>query len=140
MTEVDDALFDKLAGDGTLAGLVGMYRGQVKVFTQSQIPEGVTGRYVVIGPSPSTVPHDTKTSVGVNHIRQIECFAPADGNPSNVDAIAGRVWGILHRQPLNVEGWKNNIIEASGPMVAPTDKTLYGRLVMVRLTLYHWPH
>lgn len=139
MTEVDAALHSKITSIIPLMALIApQYRGQHKVFTQTHLPEGVTGNYIVIPPSTGTGPNDTKTSVGLKHVRQIECYTPYNINPAVVDEMAGYVWGNLHRQPLSVAGWRNIIIDAAGPIVAPTDKTLHGRIVVVSMTLWHW--
>lgn len=140
MNEVDNALFDKLKNASSLTTMLATYRGEAAIFTQEDIPQGVTGNYVVIAGSQLTLPHDTKTSVGVKHERNIECYTPGSVAESVVNDIAWRVWGLLHRQPLSLEGWRNNILEAAGPIVAPTDKTLRGRIVPVSLTLWHWPY
>jgi hypothetical protein len=120
-------------------GLIGKFAGLPKVFTQYQLPQGVTDPYVVINPSPSNVPNDTKLSVGLVIQKDIAAYTSANGDTSKVDEIIGRIWGMLHRQPLDVEGWENIIVNSSGPIVAPTDKTLYGRLVSVSMNLWYIP-
>jgi hypothetical protein len=136
VTEIDNALDERMMSDSDLTNLLGTFRGMPNVFLMSELPDGVAPPYIAVPASPSSAAHDTKTSVGRVHIRDIGCYTAANGSPAGVDAIANRVWELFHRHPLVVAGWDNIIVDVQGPVVAPTDHTLYGRIVTVSMTLW----
>jgi hypothetical protein len=136
---MDNAIEKRLVDDGTLTAMLAQYLSDPAIFITVPLPQGVVPPYVAVPPAPVLLPHDTKISVGRVVEREIGCYTRASGDPSIVDSIANRVWELFHRHPLEVEGWKNIIVNASGPVIAPTDKTLYGRIVPISFTIWKSP-
>lgn len=118
---------------GPLTKLLARYHGQAAIFTTRPVPPDAGLPYLVTEGELVRGPFDTKLTRGVDLIREIYAFAAADGDPARVEEIAGLVFDLFHRHPLQVEGYATLVAAASGPMVAPTDDTIYGRYVSVRL-------
>lgn len=136
MQALDDALWDRLANDVVLAGLIGTYREGPAIFTEVPLPEGVPQRYVTVLPPDVDVPGpmDTKTTWGRQVERFIGCYQEANGDSGPVDAMAERVRALLHRQPFTVPGIRNQIVSVGNVGRAPTDNTVYGRLMVLTVT------
>lgn len=135
MTPIDTAMHDVMKNDGALTALLAQYRGSLAIFFQSPIPEGVLPPYIAVPPETDT-PNDTKNGLGRTAIRDIGCYDVASGDPRTVDAIAERVRALFHRQPLTIVGYETMLAEVIGPSPASTDKTLYGRLLSLRLVVW----
>jgi hypothetical protein len=89
---------------------------------------------VVINPV-SDVPLDTLAEEGRLIVRDIGCYAPAQGTTIIINQITERVRALFHRKPLTMEGYGNFIATVQGVLVAPTDRTVIGRIVSVRFSL-----
>lgn len=136
MTPLDNAINARLASDGTLTALLATFKGTPAIFLSTPLPQGVVPPYVAVPPIVTQSPNDTKTSEGRSLIRDIGCYTLATGSTVTVDAIAERVRSLFHRHPLAITGFATMIAMAAGPSLAPTDKTLYGRIVSVNLTIW----
>ena len=142
MGVVEDAIYDRLTSDVELMGLCSDYRGSKAVFTVSPIPTGMElgqqGAFIVVMDPTLTEAgaFDTKNSRGEEFVRDIACYQRAYGDNSKVDRMAAIVRGLFHRRhsEINVEGFGVIVAKASGPQVAPTDDTMYGRVVTVTIT------
>jgi len=137
MAALTKALYERLAGDATLQGMLGTYRGQPAIFTAPPPGDADGDAYpmIVTMGAISDAPDDTKTSRGREVQREITCYALADGTMAVVEAVAERVRKLLHRQPLAVEGWQVWLAEVSGPTLAETSETVYGLALTVRLRM-----
>ena len=130
-----EALFDVLAGDPTIAGLVSEYAaGESAVFTIDPAPGDAAFPYIVAAGHVADVPWDTKTDIGREVWRDVRCYAEADGSADVVEALAERVRAVLHRGSFNVSGYGVVVAECSGPVVAD-ERDAYGRVVTIRLKL-----
>ena len=134
MSMVTEALYRCLVGDAGLTGLLSSYRGAPAVFTTDPAPGDAELPYIVSAGHVSDVPFDSKTTRGRDLRRDIRCYAPANGSAAAVEAIAERVRALLHRRPLDVEGFGVFLTECSGP-VAADEPEAYGRIVTVRLVM-----
>ena len=139
MTAVNDGIYDRLVNDSELMSLTADYGDEKAVFTVTPIPPGVNPPFiVVVEVPPGDVPGEweTKDTLGRAWVRQIGCYARASGDPSLVDSMAERVRALFHQQAtaLTVAGVAPLVCVVTGPAMAPTDTTLYGRIVMVTIT------
>ncbi len=128
------ALYDKLASDPTLSGLLATYKGLPAVFTVDPVPKDAVLPYIVTAGEVAHTPWDTKTTRGRAVIRDVRCYAEANGSAVVVEAIAERVRALLHRQPLQIDGCHWLISDVTGPIVAD-EQDAYGRILTLNLTV-----
>lgn len=132
MSILTPSIYDRLVGDETLVELLSEYQGSPAVFTVDPAPGDATKPYIVTAGEVSQAPFDTKTTRGRDAIRDVRCYADANGSAIVVEAIAERVRALLHRQVLVIDGFTWLVSDVSGPIVA--DETdAYGRIVSLRL-------
>lgn len=137
MKEVTQALYTRLHGDGTLAAALANYpaAGPTKaVFSRRPVPPDALPPWVVIQ-EVSGIPFDTKTSRGRDLLYDVSVFGNATGSIAAVEDLVERCRTLLHRHLLSVAGWTTIIADVTGPVEAPTDETLYGRTISLRLVL-----
>ena len=127
------ALYDTLSADGTLAGLLSDYNGSPAIFTSHPAPGDAELPYIVTAGEVSHLPFDTKTTRGRDLIRDVRCYAEADGSIVVIEAMAERVRYLLHRQALVISGFTWIISNCSGPVVAD-ERDAYGRIISLSLT------
>ena len=126
------ALYDTLSVDGTLAGMLTDYNGSPAIFTSHPAPGDAELPYIVTAGEVSHLPFDTKTTRGRDLIRDVRCYAEADGSVVVVEAIAERVRDLLHRQALVISGFDWIISNCSGPLAAD-EGDAYGRIISLSL-------
>jgi hypothetical protein len=132
MSILTSSIYDRLASDGTLTGMLSTYEGNPAIFTTDPAPGNASKPYIVTVGEVSQAAFDTKTTRGRSLIRDVRCYAAANGSAIVVEAIAERVRALLHRQALVIDGFSWLVSEANGPIVA--DETdAYGRIVSLRL-------
>lgn len=128
------ALHDRMADDGTLTALLSTYQDAPGIFTTDPAPGDAELPYIVSAGQVSGSAYDTKTTRGRQIWRDVRCYAPATGSAVLIEQIAERVWALLHRHKLTVDGHETWIAECSGPTSADEDDA-YGRIVGLRLIL-----
>ena len=136
MNEVKDGLYDRLIALG-VASSISTYRTQPAIFTRNPVPEDAQFIYIVVRDSVSDEPGlgETKTTTGRVVLHDIGVFGDEDGDPEAVENLAAQIRDGIHRNPVTVSGYGNLIAACSGPIVAPTEDQVYGRIVQVRLEL-----
>lgn len=130
------AVYDALAGDATLAGLLADYNGSPAIFTVQPVPGDAVLPYIVTAGHAVDAPFDTKLTRGRAVIRDVRCYAEADGSAIVIEAIAERVLALLHRQPLDIDGHTWVMSDCTGPIVADgggAEDGTYGRIIMLSL-------
>lgn len=132
MQALTQALYDKLADDGTLTDLLSTYHGEPAIFTTEPAPGDAEMPYIVTAGEVAQEPFDTKTTEGRIPTRDVRCYAPAGGSAITVEEIAGRVRALLHRQAMSIDGYTWVMSECSGP-IAADEQDAYGRIVTVRM-------
>lgn len=132
MSVLTPGIYDKLAGDVTLTAMLASYEGNPAVFTIDPAPGDATKPYVVTAGEVSQAPFDTKTTRGRDAIRDVRCYAEANGSAVVVEAIAERVRALLHRQVIVIDGFTWLISDVTGPIVAD-ERDVYGRIVSLSL-------
>ena len=128
------AVYDVLAGDATLQGLLADYNGVPAVFTTDPAPGDATRPYIVTSGQVSDAAWDTKTGLGRRVMRDIRCYDDADGSVVTIEAIAERVRELFHRQSLVVSGFGVLVAICSGPVEAD-EPDAYGRRVTCQWTM-----
>ena len=134
MNALTEALYDRMAGDGDLVALLSSYQGEPAVFTARPAPGAARLPYIVADTLVSDAPRDTKQTRGRDIRRDINYYAEATGESSEVDAIAERVRALFHRQSLEVEGFGVWMTECGGP-VSADESDAYRRIVTVRIVM-----
>lgn len=137
MGAFDEALYDTLTADATLAALLATYEGAAAVFTTDPAPDDATLPYIVTAGAVAQTPYDTKDANyrGRTLMRDVRCYAEANGSAETVEAIAERVRALLHRQAIMVEDWAICVAECMGP-IAADEPDAYGRVVTVRWIVF----
>jgi len=131
---VTQAVYDRMANDATLAGLLADYHGTPAIFTTDPAPGNATLPYIVSAGAPVDTAFDTKTSRGRSLWRDVRCYAAADGSAALVEQIAERVRALFHRQALVIAGFVWLWAECSGP-VSADEQDAYARIVTIKLTI-----
>lgn len=126
-------IFDRLAGDSILTGMLSVYKGLPAIFTTDPAPGGAILPYIVTAGEATQSPWDTKTSRGRSLIRDVRCYAKADGSVVLIEAIAERVRALLHRQALTISGYQWIISDCGGP-IAADEPGSYARIISLSLT------
>jgi len=134
MSILTAAIYDVLAGDGTLAAMLSSYGGQPAVFTADPAPGDAELPYIVTAGEVSQAPFDSKLTRGRTILRDVRCYAAADGSAATVEAMAERVRALLHRQEVAIAGFNWIWAACSGP-IAADERDAYGRIVTVSMTV-----
>jgi len=134
MSALTAAIYARLAGDGILMGLLADYGGNPAIFTVDPAPDNATLPYLVTAGEVSQAPFEAKNARGREVRRDVRCYAERSDSAVEIEAIAERVRALLHRQPLDIDGFENWIAECLGPIVAD-EEDAYGRIVTVRLIM-----
>lgn len=128
MNALTQAIYDVLASDPQLAGLLARYKGLPGVYTSFPVPGDADVPYIVSAGDVADLPWDTKTCRGREITRDVSAFALADGNPITVEHIAERVRSLLHRKVLPIQGYNWLVSNVTGPIAVDGDG-YYGRVV-----------
>lgn len=134
MSVLTAAIYNVLAGDATLAGLLSTYQGQPAVFTTDPAPGDAVLPYIVTPGEIAQVPFDTKTTRGRTATRDVRCYSAASGSAMAVEAIAERVRALLHRQAIVIDNFEWIIGDCSGPITAD-EQDAYGRILSISITI-----
>jgi len=108
--------------------MLATYQGIPAIFTTDPVPGDTLLPYIVSAGEITQAPFDTKTTLGRDLIRDVRCYAAADGSPVVIEAIAERVRTLLHRQPLSISGYTWWVSDCGGPIVAD-ERDFYGRIL-----------
>ncbi|HUW11704.1 MAG TPA: DUF3168 domain-containing protein [Anaerolineae bacterium] len=128
------AIYARLAGDATLTALLASYGSNPAIFTVDPAPDNATLPYLVTAGEVSQAPFEAKNRGGREVRRDVRCYTERDDSAVTIEAIAERVRALLHRQPLDIDGFENWVAECLGPIVAD-EEDAYGRIITVRLIL-----
>lgn len=132
MSILTASIYDCLAGDAILKAMLATYKGLPAIFTTDPAPGDTGLPYIVTAGEVTQVPFDTKTTQGRNLMRDVRCYAKADGSVVLIETIAEYVYRLLHRKTLSISGYKWIISNCSGPIVAD-EKDYYGRIISLSL-------
>lgn len=135
LVSLSTTIHARLAGDATLTALLSTYRSApaVIVADEDTVPADVAPPFVIIAGPAFDEPNDTKTDDGREQEVIIRAYTEATGSTLAVAAIAERIRTLLHREPTGLATGAY-IAYCSGPVVAPTDDSFYGREISCRVT------
>lgn len=145
--DLTQAIYDALSGDATLVALLATYGSDSPpapaIFTSWPVPANATRPYIVsagetgvsnfdeLAPTGGESP---PTHLGLDALRDVHCYADNDGSASTIEAIARRIRKVLHRTALTVPNGSHIMTQCvSGPVLAPTDDSLVGRMLTFRI-------
>lgn len=134
MSVLTAAIYNVLAGDATLVGMLNTYQGQPAIFTTDPAPGDAVLPYVVTPGEIAQVAFDTKTTRGRDATRDVRCYTAASGSAMTVEAIAERVRALLHRQAIAIDDFNWVLALCSGPIEAD-EQDAYARIVSVRMKI-----
>ena len=126
-------IFDALAADGTLVGLITTFKGEPAIFTPVADPQAELPYIVLTGPIINEN-FDTKTKNGLQPIFDIKVYTAETGSRVAVDVIAAQVHTVLHRGTIVITGYTLIHALVDGP-VEQVEEGVYGRRLSCRLVL-----
>lgn len=132
MNVLTAAIYDRLASEVELVALLAVYNGSPAIFTVDPVPGDAALPYLVTAGTVAQSPFDTKTTRGRDVLRDVRCYAEADGSAVVVEAIAEHVRAALHRLPLSISGFTWILSDCTGPIVAD-ERDVYGRIITLSL-------
>lgn len=136
MLNIAKSIFDALSANPELTYHLSGYGGGPSIFTSTKIPPDAPRPYLWTPGNLADVDDDA-IDVSLRQIlRDIGCYADATNSDELVDTIAELVRQTLHGQTFTLTGGSLLLCRCSGPVVAPTDRTLVGRIVTASLLLY----
>ncbi|MEM6670535.1 MAG: hypothetical protein AAF661_15095 [Pseudomonadota bacterium] len=134
--------FDILDADQTVSDWVARFdwkSATYKAIFPAEPPQAVLTPFPCVIAA-SNVAGSTRHGINfqrVEMVRQVELFAHISNRASEIDAMAEHVWGLFFQPAVSTIGdWTVVVIEPTGGITtAPTDETLRGRLISVRVAL-----
>ena len=142
MIDIDQAFYDRMAADPELTALLNSYvptgstagSGALApaIFTDQEVPEDAQPPYVWSNGQITDIPDDTKLQPGREIVRDVFCYTLRN-QTDLIDQIGNRIRDLFHRHALALDGALAIVAEANGPVTAPTDETVVGRVVSVRI-------
>jgi hypothetical protein len=132
------AVADTLLAATNITALIGTYRSVPSIFAQDPVPPQVEGRYIYVSDAVTDSPgtFDTKQTVGRIITHDIGIYEDNAGDPNSVEVVARLVALLFERNPIAVSGYGTALItRVFGPIQAPTDESMNGRIVTVSLDI-----
>ena len=141
---ITKAIYDKLSADATLSALIATYGGgSPAIFTSWPVPADANTPYVIsageidvnsfdeLAPNSGDSP---PLHFGLDVQRDIFCYANNTGSSLAIEVIARRIRSLLHRQSLTIPDGSHVMTQCvAGPVHAPTDNSLVGRMSTFRI-------
>ncbi len=133
MLDLTQAVYDVMAGDPTLVGLLADYHGSPAIFTQDTIPEDAEPPFVVTVGNIVNDPLDTKNTRARDTLRQIDVYSN-EGDKSDVqERPSKRIRELFHRLPFPVPGGTTTmLVNVFGPTPSAAGPKLVGRTLLLR--------
>lgn len=129
MLNLSLALHARLADDASIRSMVAEYRGAPAIFTSVTVPSDASRPYIIISGSASDI-DDGADDVELRSIeRDIGCYADNTGSIAFIDELAEAVRASLHGSSFTIGDKRVLVCRCSGPLVAPTDDSVVGRIV-----------
>jgi hypothetical protein len=138
MMDIEGAIYQRLISDAAITSRVNVYRGAPAVFTFSPVPDEAALPYIVVNPV-SDIPLDTLAENGRQVVRDIACYVPNTGSVEPITRLSEAVRARFHRQVVTLDGYTNFLTSIVGLITAPTDRTVFGRIISVRFSLRQNP-
>ena len=139
MSAITQAVFNRLSQDAELVSQLSLFAGRPAIFTQEDVPGGALYPYIVTAGEITNNPWYSKDSFGSDVRRDIRCYDDAQQGSKRIEDIADRIARLFRPEtPLTFpagSGLASVVTDARGPVIAPTDPTSHGRIIMVRLLI-----
>lgn len=140
MSWTTKAFIDRMTGDPTLVSLVASYNNRPAIFGFEDVPATVTP-YIVTAGDVSNVAALYKGVTMRQIVRHIRCYDVTKNGVVKIEAIADRIADLFRSDLLGVNEELFPTISTAriincvsyGPLLAPTDATMNGRLVQVHI-------
>lgn len=124
-------IYNLLSADGPLTAMLATYGGEPAIFTTFPTPGDATLPYIVTAGEAVATNVDTKTTRIRELFRDVKVFAAPAGGAEDVEQIADRVYDLLHRRELTIDGYEWVLSECLGPITAD-ERDAYGRVLTLR--------
>lgn len=111
--------------------------GDLAVFVQSPVPGEAQRPYCAVSAPMSANGFDTKTRIGAEWMLDIGVYCDNTGSLTQINALADRIFRLLRytgQSALEIDGFSVVLCRVNWPIVAPTDETLVGRIIMLQVT------
>lgn len=128
--DTTQAIFDLLAGDSVIVGLLSQFQGEPSIFTSKEVPPDAARPYIWTWGDVTNVEFPVKDIPERDVVRDIHIVADDKGDEDEVMAIANRVVDITHRADLLI-GSNNWMTVASGPRVTDSGDGVTERIITV---------
>jgi hypothetical protein len=145
MSDLDAAFYSRMADDGELASLLAIYPDPPQsagptpaIFTDRDVPEDAKLPYVSSYGQVSDVADDDKLTSGREIVRDIYCYTER-GHTDTLNQIGNRIQKLFRRHALAIDGARTITATATGPIPAPTDESVIGALVTVKIRFEETP-
>lgn len=135
---IEGAIYQRIIGDGAITSLLNIYRGAPPVFTFAPVPDDAQLPYIIVNPV-ADIPLDTLAENGRQVTRDIACYVPNTGSVTPITTLSELVRARFHRSLITVDGYTNFLTSIAGVLTAPTDRTVFGRIISVRFSLRQNP-
>lgn len=131
---IEGAIYQRILGDSAITSLLNIYRNNPAVFTYSPVPDDAQLPYIVVNPV-ADIPLDTLSETGRQVTRDIACYVPNTGSTIPITTLSELVRARFHISLIPVDGYTNFLTSIVGIITAPTDRTVFGRIISVRFSL-----
>lgn len=136
MKVVQFGILDAVLALSGVASVMSTYRGAPAIFTDDEVPGSAQFPYTHIRPAMLNEPWDAKNvTLGRLVAIDVAVYQANTGDSSLVDDVAEIIRNRLHRQAVTISGYGTLIAQAAGPIQAPTDDQVYGRIVTATMTI-----
>lgn len=136
MKVVQFGIYEALVALSGVASAMSTFKGLPAIFTDDEVPGKAQFPYTHIRPAMLNEPWDTKNvTFGRLVAIDVAVYQANTGDSSLCDDVAEIIRNRLHRQAVTISGYGTLIAQASGPVQAPTDDQVYGRIVTATVTI-----
>lgn len=129
MLNLTAAVEARLKADIPLAALLAQYQGDPAIFTSWPVPADAERPYVVTAGHVADVDNDADGISLRTIVRDVACYGDNRGSAKEIEEIAEAVRSALHGQIFTIDGGHLLVCRCAGPIVAPTDDRVIGRIV-----------
>jgi hypothetical protein len=135
MEALATAIRTRLAADGALTAMLGVYSGAPAIFVGDLVPADAPRPYVILSGAIADVAADTKSTLGRSVEQDVRCYADGPASSKLIESIAERVRAVLHRAAIYINGFSAIVSDVDGPIAAETDGRIIGRIVTAHYRL-----
>lgn len=131
MDVLRQAIYDKMAADGTLTGLLAAYRGDYAIVDGYAVPEDMETPLVLYE---VVADNNLYTKQGTCRIVNVD-FTIFTGTSDDPITVAERIRTLFHRVAITVSGFTNIKTEVTGPVQGVQDDGTKTNFLSIEFTL-----